>query len=974
MAGGDPSSPKKSDATTQPYRRADKVKGKTVYQKQAEKKYGKGVTALDIVKSKIKKSGGKIMGEETLQEKSQEGGRSNFGKASVRNMRRFGYGGNNAARLGQGEKRGEAIDKRTAEHKAGRGVKGSTQKREDKMKPVKWSDKNNNDNRTEQFTAEMFGGSSSGGRADRGDEVGRRERVKRAQEKIAKRKAVKDTPISDYKPSPAMARYLAKTKKEEFTAEAMDSGSGVGYEPGKPAAKLGAIKLISKKEADAARERILAKTKAKREAAKKKMSEGMYDIDPKAGKSPVASSVEKGNKKTGDKRLRHFAKLAKKMVGEAYGGKGVSRQARLKSIHPPTAKAAIKNIPTETDRGSGNKANKRIPENKRAGVIPKPTNPSNVIPEETLNERQKDSDGQRLSQERGRSNYGKASIRNFRATGTGGNAADPAERLVAMDARHKAHKEKRGVKTKGMKEEVYTGPKKGDLKGYGSKAFKEYEKNMDPKKRQALKDKATKGMKFTHEGKDTSAMKKFLDDKAKKLEKKRNSQSDAAKNNPHFDSTSSMPRSRSYAGLQLNGDSRLGKILEGITAKERMKRDAGAIAKKKMRQKEHNKYVNFLNVDEALHPNVAKNDAINKANAMKRAKERKAKMTPSPDVKAAAHRQYKAGSPGAAPYTNADKKKIQKFNEETILETPKGDAGKDTPTKQADRAARSYGSGYGAKYNAPARKTIHKMKRGVKKYKGEKENNDGSTKMTNFIDDRKSHFHTQGKSYDEPSRKKMKKEEVAISEKIKYDSKGSSMDYFLGKDPKKTKYYKDNKKKNESKSSCECKHESFSDFLKEGNATGRMLQKSKTQVTGHISADRGSDEKKNQSKRKGLEKDLKKHGIGHKKGVGEYKYDSGETGREVSYQTSKPDKMSKRRFGKVMRRLGRKHGQESVITKDKDKPAKLHTTEKGSKQKSETLGKSKAGKHPKGYGETSGTKVRSAKLPKKTNKSSYHYG
>ena len=98
MAGGDPSSPNKKDATTQPYRRADKVKGKTVYQKQAEKKYGKGVTALDIVKSKIKKSGGKIMGEETLQEKSQEGGRSNFGKASVRNMRRFGYGGNNTTK------------------------------------------------------------------------------------------------------------------------------------------------------------------------------------------------------------------------------------------------------------------------------------------------------------------------------------------------------------------------------------------------------------------------------------------------------------------------------------------------------------------------------------------------------------------------------------------------------------------------------------------------------------------------------------------------------------------------------------------------------------------------------------------------------------------------------------------------------------------------------------------------------------
>ena len=172
----------------------------------------------------------------------------------------------------------------------------------------------------------------------------------------------------------------------------------------------------------------------------------------------------------------------------------------------------------------------------------------------------------------------------------------------------------------------------------------------------------------------------------------------------------------------------------------------------------------------------------------------------------------------------------------------------------------------------------------------------------------------------------------------------------------------------------EVEGKSFKQFLDEGNRTGRMMQKSKTQVTGHISADRGSDEKKNREGRKGLEKDLKKHGIGHKKGVGEYKYDSGETGREVSYQTSKPDKMSKRRFGKVMRRLGRKHGQESVITKDKDKSAKLHYTEKGSKAKSDSIGKTKAGKHPAGYGETSGTKVRGGKLPKKTNKGSYHYG
>lgn len=170
----------------------------------------------------------------------------------------------------------------------------------------------------------------------------------------------------------------------------------------------------------------------------------------------------------------------------------------------------------------------------------------------------------------------------------------------------------------------------------------------------------------------------------------------------------------------------------------------------------------------------------------------------------------------------------------------------------------------------------------------------------------------------------------------------------------------------------------YKDFISiiEGNPTTRMLTKSKTKTTGNISADRGSDEKTNRTKRKGLEKDLKKKGIGYKKGVGEYKYtsDGGKegTGREVSYQTSKPDKMSKRRFGKVMRRLGRKHGQESVITKDKNKPARLHDTQSKKPGKSINIGKSKPGKHKHGEGETSGTKVRSGKLSK-TNKPAYHY-
>ena len=50
--------------------------------------------------------------------------------------------------------------------------------------------------------------------------------------------------------------------------------------------------------------------------------------------------------------------------------------------------------------------------------------------------------------EKGASDYGKTSIRNKRAFGKGGNARPPEERGAAIDARQKAHKEKRGVKTK----------------------------------------------------------------------------------------------------------------------------------------------------------------------------------------------------------------------------------------------------------------------------------------------------------------------------------------------------------------------------------------------------------------------------------------------------------------------------------------------------------------------------------------------
>ena len=51
-----------------------------------------------------------------------------------------------------------------------------------------------------------------------------------------------------------------------------------------------------------------------------------------------------------------------------------------------------------------------------------------------------------------------------------------------------------------------------------------------------------------------------------------------------------------------------GDVKEGVTAKQRFKRDAGKIAKDKLRQREHERYVNFLDVDEAV--NSKQQDAI----------------------------------------------------------------------------------------------------------------------------------------------------------------------------------------------------------------------------------------------------------------------------------------------------------------------------------------------------------------------------
>ena len=519
-------------------------------------------------------------------------------------------------------------------------------------------------------------------------------------------------------------------------------------------------------------------------------SYGLYKGTGKVGFKLVKPKKKKKEEEVKEGKKGLWANIhAKRKRGEAPAKKGdkdypktLNVEAKVDMKTPDYKRATVRdkrygNPHGSHELGGGIRKDRRADHEARRGVKK----------EEVISERQKDSDGQRLSQERGRSNYGKASVRNMRASGTGGNAADPAERLVAMDARHKAHKEKRGVKKEEAVQEAAWQNKEGKSKTGG------------------------------------------LNEKGRKSYERENPGSDLKAPQPK-----GGPRKRSFCA-------RMGGV------KGPMMKD-GKPTRKKL--------------------------ALDK----------------------------------------------WKCNEEVKM------------TKKA--------------YNK-----LHKD------FKSDDPKNPRTTK------------YVPGKG--------------TVSMPVKFVEEGSmaTANKNVGASKCWTGYKRMGTQKKDGKTVPKCVKAgkiSLGDFLKEGNPTSRMLSKSKSQVTGNISADRGTDEKKNKASRKGLEKDLKKKGIGYKKGVGEYKYKSDDgkegTGREVSYQTSPGKGMSKRRFGKLTRRLGRKHGQESVITKDKNKPARLHDTQSKKTKASINIGKSKPGKSKTGDGETSGTKVRSGKLQKKTNKPSYHYG
>ena len=119
---------------------------------------------------------------------------------------------------------------------------------------------------------------------------------------------------------------------------------GEGYDPGDVDEKLGAVTAIPKKERDAARDRLLAKAKAKREKMKKEgfeMEEGAA-WTKKSGKNPSGGLNEKGRKSYERENPGSDLKAPSKKVGNK---RRASFCARMKGMKKKLTSAKTANDP-----------------------------------------------------------------------------------------------------------------------------------------------------------------------------------------------------------------------------------------------------------------------------------------------------------------------------------------------------------------------------------------------------------------------------------------------------------------------------------------------------------------------------------------------------------------------------------------------------------------------------------------------------
>ena len=147
------------------------------------------------------------------------------------------------------------------------------------------------------------------------------------------------------------------------------------------------------------------------------------------------------------------------------------------------------------------------------------------------------------------------------------------------------------------------------------------------------------------------------------------------------------------------------------------------------------------------------------------------------------------------------------------------------------------------------------------------------------------------------------------------------------------------------------------------SSLSRIKSKADKSGIATMSADRGNlSRKENQARAKQLQKDIRgKFGRGATKLKGSYDEKDEKTGksRKVKEKSFAIDrgKMGKRKFKKEVKKLGRKYGQDSVLTQTK-KTATLHATRKGGlgpKTKGVGVGKFRAQrKNPEGQSQIKG--------------------
>jgi len=102
-----------------------KMVKKVMSKKKPEKKAQKAMDAGAVARRKMQQKDHETVNFLPMDEAKVDTGRSDYGKASIRNYRRSGPGHGEPAMFDPENKRGKLIDKRREEHKARRGVKGA---------------------------------------------------------------------------------------------------------------------------------------------------------------------------------------------------------------------------------------------------------------------------------------------------------------------------------------------------------------------------------------------------------------------------------------------------------------------------------------------------------------------------------------------------------------------------------------------------------------------------------------------------------------------------------------------------------------------------------------------------------------------------------------------------------------------------------------------------------------------------------